>query len=85
MTEIIRETHRRLIEAAGYKGTCLNCGEAIESSEPFFAIEVEDTEFYRVVVPIDIMACPHCLWNVEGMQVWKSVNVTEELKNMEKK
>lgn len=85
MTEIIKETSRRLAEASGYQGTCHNCGAAIEYTGTLYVIEVRSTEECRFVVPIDVLRCPECLGEIQLMQIWLSLNITDELKKLEKK
>lgn len=83
--ELIKQTFRRVIEIQGYRGTCWTCYGAIEWLEPLVVIEIADTELYFEVIPIDAMMCPYCHEPVRGMQIWKSIDITEELKQLEKK
>lgn len=85
MTEIIRETSRRVAELSGYQGTCHNCGAAIEYAGMLYVIEIRSTKECRFVVPIDVLRCPECSGEIMVMQLWYSLNITDELKKLEKK
>ena len=85
MTSLIRETFRRIVQTQGYRGVCDACGGEIEYLEPFLVIEIEDTDLAYYVVPIDLFKCPHCDVGVQLMRIWKSVDITDELKQLEKK
>lgn len=63
----------------GYGGVCHSCNSPIAYDGEMIVIEIENTEEYWRVVPIDCFYCPHCNEPVIVMKIYKSLDVTAEL------
>lgn len=81
---IIRETHRKLINLPNYKGVCHACNSPIEYDEEFIAIVIDEKENYMRIIPIDIMACPHCFTTLGIIGLTPNMDIQEELAEIEK-
>lgn len=78
--EYIVEKRRTVGRLESYDGVCEKCGSPVNISEPILVIEIYKDEKNALLVPADLLRCPHCGVYVEVMRLWLSLNVTSELK-----
>lgn len=83
--ELNRKTERKLMKVWGYKGVCNNCATPVEFPDEFIVVVLEDKEDVFYVVPIDMFECPYCFQIFSIMQVWKNLDVSQELEPVRNK
>lgn len=78
MNDLIRKTARTVKNARDYGGVCENCGGQVGRAGDMTVVEIDETDEYWLVVPIDLFACPHCGNDARSIRIWKSLDVTKE-------
>lgn len=84
-SDLIRKTNRRIGKVQGYEGACVKCGARVTYSEEFMVIEIANNDDAIQVVPIDAFFCPYCDTHVHLMTLFKSLEVTDELRSKKEK
>lgn len=77
-----RKTERKLMKLIGYRCVCNNCTTPVEYPDEFIVVVLEDKENVFYVVPIDAFECPYCFQIFSIMQVWKNLDVSQELEKI---
>ena len=81
--KLIKRTDRKVSSVRNYSGVCHQCNSPIEFEHEMIVVEIENTDDYWRVVPVDIFECPHCGEKIITMMVFKSLEVSKELKPCE--
>jgi len=76
---LVKETSRRVVQMDTYNGVCDSCGAPVEFLEPLVAIVVQDEGNYMKLVPVDRFSCPSCFKTLETINVYRSLDISEEL------
>lgn len=78
--KIIKETERKVLKFHGYKGTCDACVIELTYEDDLIGIVVDETDDRLVIVPIDILSCPHCFKTIGTISILKDHMIEEENK-----
>lgn len=78
--KIIKETDRKIVNMGGYMGVCHGCNTPLEYEDNLIVIIVKEFPDRKIVVPIDTLSCPYCSKDIATMTIYKSLEVTNEIK-----
>lgn len=78
--KLLKETNRRVVSMAHYRGVCHGCNSPIEYEEDLIVVLVFESEERDVVVPIDTLRCPYCSQEVASMTVYHNMDISQELR-----
>lgn len=78
--KLIKETNRIVGTIRGYDGVCDGCGTPLTYDDELIVIEILNMPDKVLLVPVDRIICPHCNLELSIIKMWKSLEVSEELK-----
>ena len=77
--KLLKETNRRVVSMAHYRGVCDGCGSPFEYEEDLIVVLVFESPEKDIVAPIDDLRCPYCDAFVNRMTVYHNMDISQEL------
>ncbi len=81
MNTLIKQADGKIVYLpTGYDGVCHSCNSPVSYQEKIVVKIIKETDAVVLFECLDDMVCPHCLKPIISILIYKSLEVSQELK-----